>query len=272
MRKPNQALTLLAAAGFALFLSIPAASQAARHVPVTQIPVTQTPARTNLRAATTPYTAEYKVTRVQTLADGTTITHDTTEVKAVDSQGRRMSAFTTTSAGHEPVTHVSVNDPVARTSIHWNSPGKVAQVFQMSAPGESHCSTTPHDDMPASTRIRPQVSSEDLGTQTILDIEARGRRQTTTIPAGAEGNDAPLVTTSERWTALTPGLNGLVVREITNDPRSGKSTRELTSLTQSDPDPSTFHPPEGYEIVTKEALGCQGVVSTAVGTETSTPK
>lgn len=270
MRKPNPALTLLAAA---LFLSIPAASQASHRVPVTQIPATQTPAsQTNIRAAKTPYTAEYKATHVQTLADGTTITHETTEVKALDSQGRRMSAFTSTATGHEPVTHFSVFDSVAHTHTDWNVPGKVAHVFQMSAPGESHCATLPHDDIPASTRPRAQVSWEELGTQTIQDIETQGRRHTTTIPAGTEGNDAPLVSTSERWTALTPGLNGLVVREITTDPRSGKSTRELTSLTQSDPDPSTFQPPEGYEIVTKEAPTCQGVVSTAGSTEMSTPK
>jgi len=282
MRKAiiDQVLTLIAAAGLALFLSIPAASQIAQnqvahHVPVTQIPVTQTPAtHTNTRAARTPYTAEYKVTHVQTLADGTTITRDTTTVEALDSQGRRMTASTVTNADH-PVTHVVVFDPVARTQTMWHSPGQVAHVFQMAAPGaESHCSTSTstRDDVGVASGPKAQHTSEDLGTESIQNIEARGKRRITTIPAGAEGNDAPLVTTSDRWTALTPGLEGLVVREITNEPRRGNSTRELTSLTQSDPDPSTFQPPEGYEIVTKEASGCHGVVSTEVGTETSTPK
>jgi hypothetical protein len=66
-----------------------------------------------------------------------------------------------------------------------------------------------------------------------------------------------LVSTSERWTALTVGLNGLVVRDISDDPRRGKTTRELTNLTQGDPDPTTFQPPEGYEVVTKDSSGCQ---------------
>ena len=41
-----------------------------------------------------PYTAEYKLTTVKTLADGSTITHESTEVNARDSQGRRMTAET----------------------------------------------------------------------------------------------------------------------------------------------------------------------------------
>jgi len=100
-------------------------------------------------------------------------------------------------------------------------------------------------------------------------VESRGRRYTTTIPAGAAGNDAPLVSTSEIWTALAVGLNGLLVRDVRDDPRSGKTTKELTNLSQSDPDPATFQPPDGYEIVTKESSGCQG--ENTLGIATSQP-
>ncbi len=40
------------------------------------------------------YTAEFKTTRVQTLANGTTITRESTETRALDSQGRSMVATT----------------------------------------------------------------------------------------------------------------------------------------------------------------------------------
>jgi hypothetical protein len=69
---------------------------------------------------------------------------------------------------------------------------------------------------------------------------ARGRRYTTTIPAGAAGRNAPLVNTVEGWTALACQLIGLIVREARNDSRSGDTIRELTSLSQSEPDPATF--------------------------------
>jgi hypothetical protein len=107
--------------------------------------------------------------------------------------------------------------------------------------------------MPAASppRVKPVV--ENLGTETVNGIEAHGRRTRTTIPAGGIGNDAPLARTVELWTAIVPGLNGLLVREVNDDPRTGKTTRELTNLTRSEPDATVFQPPAGYEIVNREA-------------------
>jgi hypothetical protein len=239
-----------ALAGMSLSVSGRAGNQVTRsHASVT----TET---TNAQAARTPYTAEYKITHVQTLADGTTITRDTTEVKALDSQGRRMKAMTITSGGHAPSTHVMVFDPVAHSQTFWHSPGKIAYVFQASAGAAEHyCLPIARDDVVVASGPKAKYTSEDLGTESIQGIEARRRRRTTTIPTGAEGNDEPLVITSDRWTALTVG-DGLLVREISDDPRHGKTTQELINLSPSEPDQTTFQPPEGYEIVTKESSGC----------------
>jgi hypothetical protein len=249
MRSPiiDQAKTLIALAGLALSVAGQAASQTAR---------THTP-ETTVQAAKTPYTAEYKITHLQPLADGTTITRESTEVKALDSQGRRMTATTTTSGDRAPITHVMVYDPVARTQTFWHSPGKVAHVLQMSPEAEHHCLTITRGDVSLASGPKAKYTSEELGTESIQGLEARGLRRTTTISAAAMGNDAPLVSTADIWTALTAGLNGLLVRETRNDPRQGKTTRELTNLTQGDPDPNTFQPPEGYEIVTRDSPGCQ---------------
>jgi hypothetical protein len=248
-----KAMMLVAVAGLAL----PVSGQISRSR--TSVTTETNVRETNVRAAKTPYTAEYKITHVQTLTDGTTITRETTEVKALDSQGRRMTATTMTSGDRAPATHVMVYDPVARAQTIWRAPGKIAHVFKMSTPGaERTCARDMRDDVSVVSGPKSKMTSENLGTESIQGVEARGRRYTTTIPAGAMGNDAPLVSTSEMWTALAGGLNGLLVRDIRDDPRSGKTTRELTSLSQSEPDPATFQPPEGYEIVTKESSGCQG--------------
>ena len=152
-----------------------------------------------------------------------------------------------------------VYDPVAGAQTMWRSPGKIAHVFKMSTAGaERTCARDMKDDVSVVSGPKSKFTSENLGTESIQGVEARGRRYTTTIPAGAMGNDAPLVSTVEAWTALAVGLNGLVVRENRDDPRSGKTTRELTSLSQSEPEPATFQPPQGYEIVTKDSSGCQG--------------
>jgi hypothetical protein len=260
----DQATALLALAAMALLVPGHAASQlAGSHTAVTT--------QTNVQAAKTPYTAEYKITHEQVLADGTTITRESTEIKALDSQGRRMIATTITSAGRVPMTHVMVYDPVARTQTFWHSPGKVAHILQLPAAGQ-HCQTITRDDVSVMSRPKSKLTSENLGTEEIQGIEARGHRFTTTVPAGADGNDAPLVSTTERWTALTAGLSGLEVREMRNDPQQGKTTRELTNLTQSDPDPTTFQPPEGYEIVTKDSSGCQDEAPAETRSQPTTPK
>ncbi len=215
----------------------------------------------HVTAAKTPYTAEYKIVQVQTLAGGNTITRESTEETAVDSQGRRMTSTTAAASENKtPRTEFSVFDPVARTITRWNSPGKRATVRQIGA-GHGCSATTEDEPRPSHPLTRaphegPRV--EQLGTASIQGVEARGTRTTLTIPTGEVGNEAPLVRTSEVWSALTVGLKGLLVREITDDPRSGKWDREMTSISQSDPDPAVFQPPDGYEIVKVDAseAGC----------------
>jgi hypothetical protein len=201
-----------------------------------------------------PYTVEYSITRVQMLADGTTITHESSESEALDSQGRRMTAttFERESENHTPRTHVFVFDPVARTHTVWTVPGKRATVWAESEPGTSHTCAAREPEaevhsQPMQVHEKPVI--EKLGTATIEGIEARGERITRTIPAGSQGNDAPLVRTEEIWRAIPAGLGQMTLRNITDDPRYGKTTREVKSLTQGDPDPALFQPPEGYEIV-----------------------
>jgi hypothetical protein len=84
---------------------------------------------------------------------------------------------------------------------------------------------------------------------TIQGLEAKGTRVTSVIPAGQMGNDNPITTTQELWRA--PGFR-FPLREIYDDPRTGKRTREVVSLTIGEPDLSLFQPPEGYEVVNEE--------------------
>lgn len=118
-------LALVAVVGLAL----PATSQAGRRTATVEMP--------HLQVARLPYTAEYKISQVRTLADGSTITHESTEVIAFDSEGRRMTATTTVpdSADQTPRTHVNVFDPVARTTSSWSVPGQRATVMNMPAIG-----------------------------------------------------------------------------------------------------------------------------------------
>ncbi len=276
----SRCLTLACAVSFAfLAVPLPASAQLVSSAANGSVP-------------SLPYTAEFRTTRVQTLANGATITRETREVRARDAQGQTMMAITPIPAvdGEKTFTTVHV-DLADRTVIDWNSGSRRARVLHMQPMGSGGCwSSEPSNDSttvavtppraeagggvvggtlgagsgggfagsvqlpdvpPQSLRqapIKPQ--REDLGTDTIMGVEVKGFRITHTTPPGRIGNDVPLVRTEEIWTA--PSLGGMVLREITDDPQSGKSTRELVSLDLSEPDPSVFAPPEGYEVVDEQ--------------------
>jgi hypothetical protein len=252
-----------------------------------------------------PYTAEFKTTQVQTLANGTTITRESSEVHAVDSQHRTMNANTSHGFGGGTTwTTVNVHDPVAGTQGNWNSQTKKATIYKLPSPEQRHgcwqaesghyTSTWGGGPAPGSGVVggvfgvagasggavagvagsvttssvapvphpakQPKPEMEDLGTTTIQGVEAHGHRSTWTIPVGQIGNDQPLVRSQENWFA--PSL-GLVVREVNDDPQTGTRTKELVSLSLSEPDPSTFLPPEGYEAVTEVMVPCKPAAAPA---------
>jgi hypothetical protein len=241
-------LMLAAVAGLAL-------SAMGQEAPVRQIRVS--PAGNGAHHAQLPYTAEIKTTRVQTLADGSTITHVTNEVMARDSRGRTMSIVSSTSGSEDQVLHssVNVNDPVARTHTYWFVPGQRVTMTNEPELGSvrSSCggsNLAPMMQVAAEPRAKPV--NEDLGVQTFEGIEAHGHRTTTTFAAGAIGNSDPVVRTYEVWFSTTPGLSGINVRQVNDDPQTGRSTRELVKFTQGEPDAAMFQPPQDYETVTQE--------------------
>jgi hypothetical protein len=193
----------------------------------------------------TPFTADYKITWVRTLANGTTITHESTEMRAVNTQGRSMTAVTETNeATGQQTTRVTVRDGAAQTLTIWDVPGTKATV-NSTRPVANPCA-------PKKAAIPLKSTTENLGTDTIDGIEARGVKTTTTVPAGARGNSEPLVRTHETWQAIGIGPMVLDVRIVDDEPEAGKMTKELTNVSMSEPDASVFDPPSGYEVVTHD--------------------
>ncbi len=93
--------------------------------------------------------------------------------------------------------------------------------------------------------LAPQFTQESLGSQVIGGVLAEGMRTTTTIPVGMEGNDRPLVNTTETWTS--PDLKTTILR-ITTSP-TGVNTFRIDNLSLTPPDPSLFMPPADYTVV-----------------------
>ncbi|MGO9336924.1 MAG: hypothetical protein ACLPY1_05385 [Terracidiphilus sp.] len=212
---------------------------------------------TNGQAARLPYTAEFRTTHVQTLADGSTITRETTEVHARDSQGRTLIMSSTTPAMEDQTVHssVNINDPVAHTHTWWAVPGQRVTVSNIPEIGSarSSCAASNLAAMPqpaSDARMKPVT--EDLGKQTFQGVEAQGHRISWTIPARTIGNSDDLVRTEETWFSTAPGLSGINVRRVYDDPQTGRTTRELVKFNQGEPDASLFQPPADYEVVTQE--------------------
>jgi hypothetical protein len=91
-----------------------------------------------------------------------------------------------------------------------------------------------------------QVSTEDLGSQTMEGVTVTGTRTTLVIPAGQIGNDAAIRIMTEVWTS--PELK-TVVYSKRSDPRMGVQTFQLTNIVRAEPDSSLFTIPADFRIV-----------------------
>jgi hypothetical protein len=89
----------------------------------------------------------------------------------------------------------------------------------------------------------PNGSFKDPVTNTLYPVD--DRKVTRTIPAGAIGNQSPIVVTSERW--YSSALN-LLLAETHSDPRFGTTTYQLSNIGQS-PAASLFVPDPSFQQV-----------------------
>jgi len=227
-----------------------------------------------------PFTATITNESVQTLADGTHITQSSNGSTVRDSQGRTRQDVPLPSVGNLSATDaphlVIIQDPIAGTSYTLNLTDKTAWKNPMppsGMPGGVNVSTTavssnavfvragdgpPPPDMalpppPLASQIFIQkrlaeeagdVTTEDLGTQTIEGVQVTGTRTTQTIPVGKIGNDRPIVITTEVWTS--PELKTTVLSKR-NDPRMGEQTFKLTNIQRAEPDSSLFAVPSDFK-------------------------
>src|SRR5215472_9394288 len=235
-----------------------------------------------------PFSAQTTTVTDQTLADGNHIHHQNNATLYRDSQGRTrrettlegFGPWSATEAETKPV--VMINDPVAgvhymlhpdeHTAMQMPLPklqgtlpakaagGKVAagdRVFAVRMPppppgapeGDFHIFYQ-HID-----REEQSGQTESLGTQVIEGVKAEGTRITSTVPAGAIGNDQPILVVTERW--YSPELQ-MVVMSRRSDPRVGETTFQLTNISRAEPAATLFQVPPDYTLETAPAATASG--------------
>jgi hypothetical protein len=84
-----------------------------------------------------------------------------------------------------------------------------------------------------------------LGTREFDGVKADGTVTTHTIPAGAIGNERPIVVASERW--FSPELH-VVVFAKTTGPRVGETVYRLTNVKRAEPPADLFKVPADYRM------------------------
>jgi len=100
---------------------------------------------------------------------------------------------------------------------------------------------------PASSH--PEVNHEDLGSQMVEGVMAKGERFVQTWPVGSQGNDRPFQSTTETWYSSELKL---MVLSKNSDPRTGEHTTKLINISQSEPPATLFAPPSDYTVVDEE--------------------
>lgn len=224
-----------------------------------------------------PYSAEQITERVQTLADGTHITHPSEKTMLYrDSQGRTRIEQTfprppgTPEGAAARPSHIEVNDPLSgvhytlderrHTATRFSFPTALPAHMSDSAairptkllalsPGQAIAQVQSAPSHAAQSQ-KPQISRESLGTQTIEGILVEGTRTTVVHPVGSVDNDRPITAIQETWTS--PELK-VTVLEKDSDPRYGESTIRLANISRAEPDAALFQVPPDYQIIDPQA-------------------
>ena len=224
-----------------------------------------------------PFTADAVVETDQTLPDGSHIVNQQTLSAARDSQGwtYREEVVASPSANSPAPKTIFIGDLAAKVN-YVLGPDHIAHKIPMPIYGlesaaltVSTSSTTPQGTLAlqrfrtaarggggpvlAGSRAAQQAQQiaaggtklEQLGTQTIADVQAEGTRITLTIPAGQVGNQNPLAITHERW--YSQDLQATVLAKY-SDLRLGVASYQLTNVQQIEPPASLFQVPSGYTI------------------------
>jgi hypothetical protein len=221
-----------------------------------------------------PFSADIVTESIQTLADGNRIVQRSNTRVYRDGEGRVRREEDPGSKS--PV--ISITDPVSGLSYSLDPDNRVARLlphmagFRMIELEKAVHELTMRVPSAAADRLKvlaapqeierrieevkigrgpldnvvpQQVKVEQLPARDIEGVRAEGTRRTTTIAAGAIGNELPIEIVSEEWTS--PDLKILVMTER-RDPRLGTSTYRLVNIIRSEPDRYLFEVPSDYTL------------------------
>jgi hypothetical protein len=200
-----------------------------------------------------PMTANVTMTRDTALADGNSIHTENQTTIYRDSQGRvrREIGFelNTPTTGATKGTMIAILDPVSGNRYMLNPRNKTAHQMSFPPPMRARVSGGDGEDPSwiSSKANQENVSTEQLGTKTILGLSAMGTRVTRTIAAGEIGNAKPIEVVTERWFSTDLQIPLMTTHK---DPLIGTMTSKVTNVSRGEPDASLFQIPSDYKLET----------------------
>jgi len=217
-----------------------------------------------------PYSAEVVNESTQTLSDGNRIVRRSTSRIYRDSEARTRRE----EDRGGPSLAITIGDPVAGTTWTLDVDNRTAR--QMPGIGRIFTANRLADDMERLTILlngfeasvttgtggrgwiavgnaaNELHNEERLTPKTVEGLRVEGFRRTTTIAAGAIGNERPIVVTTDEWTS--PDLKVVVLSEH-SDPRTGTTTYKLVNVKRGDPPATLFQVPADYTVVQAPGRG-----------------
>jgi len=254
-------LPLLAAAAAAQD-PIPAEARAKLEAVMREIKVTGAVMGPAVKGA--PYSAVEVTESTQVLGDGTRIHREDRATVYRDSEGRLR---------RETPDQITIWDPVAGTSYSLDPKAQTFRKLPLGTGGRGGFAgfggaltfAYPGSNLAEVQTLKVQVAqmgaaatgarvfkfedrragkNESLGRQTVEGVSVEGTRMTSTIEAGAIGNDRPIESVSETW--YSSDLQTLV-KSVHRDPRMGEDTFQLTNVSRVEQPAYLFQIPSGYQ-------------------------
>ncbi len=232
--------SLAAFSGFLLLAILPAVPTASAQVHIFLTPVPNS-----------PFTAIAEVQRAGIRPDGSVFNIKSFRIMARDSIGRihneSRSFIPANRTETPPIVEIHLYDPRNRISTELDARSHTFYTHTVNHP-PSTVPPTVRFGSPSGTGV-PQSDfskEEDLGSQEIEGVMARGVRETQIIPAESSETGKEITVTDEYWYSDELRINVMMKH---NDPRKGMTRLTVTHITRGEPDPALLEIPEGYTRV-----------------------
>jgi len=192
-----------------------------------------------------PFTATVRTEWKSTLEDGSIITIKNHRMIARDNSGRifqeRRNLYPEGDPRESEIRQLEFADPSTHAIYYCWPVAKTCEIHDYFSRA-SEPPPTPAGSLDNGKRFLTRV---DLGKDVVSGVETIGTRETTTINAGAIGNDRAISVVKEFWYSPHLGLNVIEKRQ---DPNYGTQTFVVDQISLGEPDARLFDIPPDYHI------------------------